>query len=64
MVIVTDDERCENEGDLVMGASKAATEALGVTIRGGTPHCEPITRGAEFADAAASMAALRRRLSR
>ncbi len=38
MVIVTDDERRENEGDLIMAASKATTEAIGIMIR----HCSGI----------------------
>jgi 3,4-dihydroxy 2-butanone 4-phosphate synthase / GTP cyclohydrolase II len=38
MVIVTDDERRENEGDLIMGASKVTTEAIGIMIR----HCSGI----------------------
>jgi 3,4-dihydroxy 2-butanone 4-phosphate synthase/GTP cyclohydrolase II len=38
MVIVTDDERRENEGDLIMAASKATIEAIGVMIR----HCSGI----------------------
>lgn len=33
MVIVTDDERRENEGDLIMAASKATVEAVGAMIR-------------------------------
>ncbi len=36
MVIVTDDERRENEGDLIMAASKATAEAIGVMIRHGS----------------------------
>jgi 3,4-dihydroxy 2-butanone 4-phosphate synthase/GTP cyclohydrolase II len=38
MVIVTDDERRENEGDLIMAASKVTTEAIGIMIR----HCSGI----------------------
>ena len=38
MVIVTDDERRENEGDLVMAASKVTAEAVGIMIR----HCSGI----------------------
>lgn len=38
MVIVTDDERRENEGDLIIAASKATTEAVGIMIR----HCSGI----------------------
>ena len=38
MVIVTDDERRENEGDLIIAASKATTEAIGIMIR----HCSGI----------------------
>lgn len=38
MVIVTDDERRENEGDLIMAASKATSEAIGIMIR----HCSGI----------------------
>jgi len=38
MVIVTDDERRENEGDLIMAASKVTDEAIGVMIR----HCSGI----------------------
>jgi 3,4-dihydroxy 2-butanone 4-phosphate synthase / GTP cyclohydrolase II len=36
MVIVTDDERRENEGDLIMAASKATAEAIGIMIRHGS----------------------------
>jgi 3,4-dihydroxy 2-butanone 4-phosphate synthase/GTP cyclohydrolase II len=36
MVIVTDDERRENEGDLIMAASKATVEAVGLMIRHGS----------------------------
>jgi 3,4-dihydroxy 2-butanone 4-phosphate synthase/GTP cyclohydrolase II len=36
MVIVTDDERRENEGDLIMAASKATADAVGVMIRHGS----------------------------
>jgi 3,4-dihydroxy 2-butanone 4-phosphate synthase / GTP cyclohydrolase II len=36
MVIVTDDERRENEGDLIMAACKATTEAIGIMIRHGS----------------------------
>jgi 3,4-dihydroxy 2-butanone 4-phosphate synthase/GTP cyclohydrolase II len=36
MVIVTDDERRENEGDLIMAASKATSEAIGMMIRHGS----------------------------
>jgi 3,4-dihydroxy 2-butanone 4-phosphate synthase/GTP cyclohydrolase II len=35
MVIVTDDERRENEGDLIIAASKATPEAIGLMIRHG-----------------------------
>lgn len=38
MVIVTDDERRENEGDLIIAASKATAEAVGTMIR----HCSGI----------------------
>jgi 3,4-dihydroxy 2-butanone 4-phosphate synthase/GTP cyclohydrolase II len=38
MVIVTDDEGRENEGDLIMAASKVTTEAVGIMIR----HCSGI----------------------
>ncbi|HEY1792789.1 MAG TPA: 3,4-dihydroxy-2-butanone-4-phosphate synthase [Opitutaceae bacterium] len=38
MVIVTDDERRENEGDLIMAASKVTAEAVGIMIR----HCSGI----------------------
>ncbi len=38
MVIVTDDEGRENEGDLIMAASKASAEAIGIMIR----HCSGI----------------------
>ncbi len=38
MVIVTDDERRENEGDLIMAASKVTDEAIGMMIR----HCSGI----------------------
>jgi len=38
MVIVTDDERRENEGDLIMAASKVTDEAIGTMIR----HCSGI----------------------
>ena len=38
MVIVTDDERRENEGDLIMAASKVTDEAIGLMIR----HCSGI----------------------
>jgi 3,4-dihydroxy 2-butanone 4-phosphate synthase/GTP cyclohydrolase II len=36
MVIVTDDERRENEGDLIMAASKATVEAVSIMIRHGS----------------------------
>jgi 3,4-dihydroxy 2-butanone 4-phosphate synthase/GTP cyclohydrolase II len=36
MVIVTDDEKRENEGDLIIAASKATTEAIGIMIRHGS----------------------------
>jgi 3,4-dihydroxy 2-butanone 4-phosphate synthase/GTP cyclohydrolase II len=36
MVIVTDDERRENEGDLIIAASKATPEAIGIMIRHGS----------------------------
>jgi len=36
MVIVTDDERRENEGDLIIAASKATAEAVGIMIRHGS----------------------------
>jgi 3,4-dihydroxy 2-butanone 4-phosphate synthase/GTP cyclohydrolase II len=36
MVIVTDDERRENEGDLIIAASKATAEAVGLMIRHGS----------------------------
>jgi 3,4-dihydroxy 2-butanone 4-phosphate synthase/GTP cyclohydrolase II len=36
MVIVTDDEKRENEGDLIMAACKATTEAIGIMIRHGS----------------------------
>lgn len=36
MVIVTDDERRENEGDLIMAASLATAEAVGLMIRHGS----------------------------
>jgi 3,4-dihydroxy 2-butanone 4-phosphate synthase / GTP cyclohydrolase II len=36
MIIVTDDERRENEGDLIMAASKATVEAIGLMIRHGS----------------------------
>jgi 3,4-dihydroxy 2-butanone 4-phosphate synthase / GTP cyclohydrolase II len=36
MVIVTDDERRENEGDLIIAASKATVEAIGIMIRHGS----------------------------
>jgi hypothetical protein len=64
MVSVADGGRREDEGDRLMGASKARPESLGVIIRGGTIHGEPVTGGAEFAAAAASTAALGRSLSR
>jgi 3,4-dihydroxy 2-butanone 4-phosphate synthase/GTP cyclohydrolase II len=38
IVIVTDDERRENEGDLIMAASKVTDEAVGIMIR----HCSGI----------------------
>jgi len=38
IVIVTDDERRENEGDLIMAASKVTDEAVGMMIR----HCSGI----------------------
>jgi 3,4-dihydroxy 2-butanone 4-phosphate synthase/GTP cyclohydrolase II len=38
IVIVTDDERRENEGDLIMAASKVTDEAIGIMIR----HCSGI----------------------
>jgi 3,4-dihydroxy 2-butanone 4-phosphate synthase/GTP cyclohydrolase II len=36
MVIVTDDERRENEGDLIIAASKATSEAISLMIRHGS----------------------------
>lgn len=36
MVIVTDDERRENEGDLIIAASKVTTEDIGIMIRHGS----------------------------
>ena len=36
MVIVTDDERRENEGDLIMAACKANAESIGMMIRHGS----------------------------
>ena len=36
MVIVTDDEKRENEGDLIMAASLATAEAVGIMIRHGS----------------------------
>ena len=36
MVIVTDDERRENEGDLIMAAALATPEAIGLMIRHGS----------------------------
>jgi 3,4-dihydroxy 2-butanone 4-phosphate synthase/GTP cyclohydrolase II len=36
MVIVTDDERRENEGDLIIAASRATAEAVGLMIRHGS----------------------------
>jgi 3,4-dihydroxy 2-butanone 4-phosphate synthase/GTP cyclohydrolase II len=36
MVIVTDDERRENEGDLIMAASRVTVEAVGLMIRHGS----------------------------
>jgi 3,4-dihydroxy 2-butanone 4-phosphate synthase / GTP cyclohydrolase II len=36
MIIVTDDERRENEGDLIIAASKATPEAIGMMIRHGS----------------------------
>jgi len=38
IVIVTDDERRENEGDLIMAASKVTDEAIGIMIS----HCSGI----------------------
>jgi len=46
MVIVTDDERRENEGDLIMAASKATAEAVGIMIR----HCSGIVCVASTGD--------------
>jgi 3,4-dihydroxy 2-butanone 4-phosphate synthase/GTP cyclohydrolase II len=46
MVIVTDDERRENEGDLIMAASKATAEAIGIMIR----HCSGIVCVATTSD--------------
>jgi 3,4-dihydroxy 2-butanone 4-phosphate synthase/GTP cyclohydrolase II len=44
MVIVTDDERRENEGDLIIAASKATDEAVGIMIRHGSGIvCVPTT---------------------
>jgi 3,4-dihydroxy 2-butanone 4-phosphate synthase/GTP cyclohydrolase II len=44
MVIVTDDERRENEGDLIIAASKATDEAIGLMIRHGSGIvCVPTT---------------------
>jgi 3,4-dihydroxy 2-butanone 4-phosphate synthase/GTP cyclohydrolase II len=44
MVIVTDDERRENEGDLIIAASKATDEAIGIMIRHGSGIvCVPTT---------------------
>src|SRR5271170_6044354 len=44
MVIVTDDERRENEGDLIIAASKATLEAIGIMIRHGSGIvCVPTT---------------------
>jgi 3,4-dihydroxy 2-butanone 4-phosphate synthase/GTP cyclohydrolase II len=44
MVIVTDDERRENEGDLIMAASKATVESIGIMIRHGSGIvCVPTT---------------------
>ena len=44
MVIVTDDERRENEGDLIIAASKATPEAIGLMIRHGCGIvCVPTT---------------------
>src|SRR5580693_3546815 len=36
LVIVTDDENRENEGDLIMAASQATPEAVGMMIRYGS----------------------------
>jgi len=46
MVIVTDDERRENEGDLIMAASRVTVESVGVMIR----HCSGIICVATTAD--------------
>jgi 3,4-dihydroxy 2-butanone 4-phosphate synthase/GTP cyclohydrolase II len=44
MVIVTDDERRENEGDLIMAASKVTAEAVSIMIRHGSGIvCVPTT---------------------
>lgn len=43
-VVVVDDEDRENEGDLVMAASKASTESMAFIIRAGGLVCAPITR--------------------
>jgi 3,4-dihydroxy 2-butanone 4-phosphate synthase/GTP cyclohydrolase II len=44
MVIVTDDERRENEGDLIMAASKATVESISIMIRHGSGIvCVPTT---------------------
>ncbi|MGA2016856.1 MAG: 3,4-dihydroxy-2-butanone-4-phosphate synthase [Opitutaceae bacterium] len=46
MVIVTDDERRENEGDLIMAASRVTVESVAVMIR----HCSGIVCVATTAD--------------
>lgn len=51
MVIVTDDERRENEGDLIIAASKATTEAIGIMIR----HCSGIVCVATTGDVLAAL---------
>jgi 3,4-dihydroxy 2-butanone 4-phosphate synthase/GTP cyclohydrolase II len=46
MVIVTDDERRENEGDLIIAASKATIESIGIMIRHGSGIVCVATTGA------------------
>ena len=48
MVIVTDDERRENEGDLIMAASLATAEAVGIMIRHGSGIVCVATTAAEL----------------
>jgi len=44
-VVVVDDEDRENEGDLVMAASKVSKESMAFIIRAGGLVCAPVTAG-------------------